>query len=207
MEVLAEYWLVLLRALPPWEAAAVILAIGYLVLATRENSLCWYCAFVSTAIYTTLFWNVNLLMDSALNIYYMAMACYGWHQWRHGGDQQTGLVITTIASSRHLQIVALIGVLSIISGYLLSKNTTAAWPFIDSFTTWASVVTTVLVVRKVLENWLYWIVIDAVSIPLYVDRELYLTAALFAVYLVIAVIGFVVWRRQHSANQLIATHE
>jgi nicotinamide mononucleotide transporter len=58
-----------------------------------------------------------------------------------------------------------------------------------------------------LENWLYWIVIDAVSIPLYVDRELYLTAALFAVYLVIAVIGFVVWRRQHSANQLIATHE
>jgi nicotinamide mononucleotide transporter len=207
VEVLAEYWLVLLRALPPWEAAAVILAIGYLVLATRENSLCWYCAFVSTAIYTTLFWNVNLLMDSALNIYYMAMACYGWHQWRQGGDQQTGLVITTIASKRHLQIVALIGVLSVISGYLLSKNTTAAWPFVDSFTTWASVVTTVLVVRKVLENWLYWIVIDAVSIPLYVDRELYLTAALFAVYLVIAIIGFVVWRRQHGANQLIATHE
>ena len=82
METLAQYIPVLVSQLSMWEAGAVSLAIAYLLLATRENIICWYCAFVSTAIYTALFWQVSLLMESALNIYYMGMAVYGWHQWR-----------------------------------------------------------------------------------------------------------------------------
>jgi nicotinamide mononucleotide transporter len=203
---LAEEVLPLLLAMSSWEIAAVLLAISYLILATRENSLCWYCAFVSTAIYTTLFWNVNLLMDSALNVYYMAMAVYGWHQWRRGGELQTGVVIKTLAAHRHVQIIVAIAILTAISGYLLSTNTSAAWPFVDSFTTWSSVVTTVLVVKKILENWLYWLVIDAVSIPLYIERGLHLTALLFGAYLVIAAIGFVMWQRQYNRHAISGSH-
>lgn len=201
-----EGLLPLLLALSPWEVLAVILAISYLVLATRENSLCWYCAFISTAIYTALFWNVNLLMDSALNVYYMAMAVFGWHQWQRGGESHSGVTIKTLSSHRHFEIIALIAILSAISGYLLSANTTAAWPYVDSFTTWASVITTFLVVKKILENWLYWIVIDAVSIPLYIERGLHLTALLFAAYLVIAAIGFIMWRQQYVANQKLTAY-
>ena len=82
-----------------------------------------------------------------------------------------------------------------ISGNLLATSTDAAWPFLDSFTTWASVFATFMVARKVLENWIYWIVIDALSILLYADRSLYVYAALFAAYVVIAVFGYLSWRR------------
>ena len=180
-----------------WEAGAVSLAIAYLLLATRENIICWYCAFVSTAIYTALFWQVSLLMESALNIYYMGMAVYGWHQWRSGSQGHRGLVIRTLCRRRHLQILMLIATLTVISGYTLSNTTQAAWPYVDSFTTWASVITTIMVAKKILENWLYWFVIDSVSIPLYIERGLHLTAFLFAAYLVIVVIGYLAWRKHY----------
>ncbi|MDB2558520.1 nicotinamide riboside transporter PnuC, partial [Porticoccaceae bacterium] len=94
--------------------------------------------------------------------------------------------------------------ISVISGYLLSKNTSAQLPYLDSFTTWGSVFTTVMVARKVLENWLYWIVINVVSIYLYIDRGLDQTAAMFALYLVLATLGFYAWKKayvtQNSSN-------
>jgi len=187
------------RAMSPWELAAVLLAIGYLLLAVRENIWCWYCALVSTAIYTVLFWDVSLLMESALNIYYMGMAIFGWYQWTRGhadgGDEATGVTIHSLSRNQHLIIIVAIGNLSLASGYLLSQYSAAAWPYVDSFTTWASVITTYLVAKKFLENWLYWIVIDSVSIPLYLDRGLPLTALLFTSYVAIAISGYFSWKK------------
>jgi nicotinamide mononucleotide transporter len=190
-------------SMSPWEAVAVILAIAYLLLAVRENILCWLFAFISTAIYTVLFWDVSLLMDSALNVYYMAMAIYGWYQWSHGGtngDEQAHiLAVRSMSGQQHFLVITTIAILSLVSGYLLAEHSTAAWPYVDSFTTWASVITTYLVTRKYLQNWLYWIVIDMVSVPLYIDRGLNLTALLFIVYTVVAVIGYFSWR-DHLRN-------
>jgi nicotinamide mononucleotide transporter len=90
--------------------------------------------------------------------------------------------------------------LTLISGYLLNSGTDAKLPYLDSFTTWASVVTTVMVARKVLENWVYWLVIDSVSIYLYIDRELYFTAILFAVYIVIIFFGWFSWSKNYQRN-------
>ena len=150
------------------ETLAVVLGIGYLVLAMRENSLCWYCAFFSTALYVWIFGDVDLYMESALNVYYMGMAIYGWSQWQRGGVDNTGVKIVRWTLKQHSIGVIGIFTISVISGYLLSKNTSAQLPYLDSFTTWGSVFTTVMVARKVLENWLYWIVINAVSIYLYI---------------------------------------
>ena len=86
---------------------------------------------------------------------------------------------------------------TVISGYILTVTTDARLPYVDSFTTWASILTTVMVARKVLENWLYWIVINSVSIFLYLDRELYQTAAMFVLYLVLATIGYFAWRKNY----------
>lgn len=178
-----------------WELVAVILAIAYLLFIMRESIWGWPCAFVSTAIYTLLFWNVSLLMESALNIYYMGMAVYGWRQWRMGGDNHHQLSIQTWSLQRHFFIVFVLLLMTLVSGYLLSHNTQAAWPYIDSFTTWASVLTTYMVAKKVLENWLYWILIDSISMVIYAERGLYLTALLFAGYLVICVFGYLNWRK------------
>jgi len=191
-------------SMSPWEVAAVIFAIAYLLLAVREKVLCWLFAFISTAIYTVLFWDVSLLMDSALNVYYMAMAVYGWHQWTRGGANgggQHALAVRTMSGRQHLLVITAIAVLSMVSGYLLSEHSNAAWPYVDSFTTWASVITTYLVTRKYLQNWLYWIVIDAVSVPLYIDRGLGLTALLFAAYIIIAFFGYFSWRAHFRANR------
>ena len=179
------------------ETLAVVLAMAYLALAVRENSLCWYCAFFSTAIYVWIFGDVNLYMESALNIYYMAMALYGWYQWRHGGSGQQGVAICRWTPAPHLQAAALVLMASLVSGYFLAQSTDARLPYIDSFTTWASVLTTWMVARKVLENWLYWILINSVSIFLFIDRDLYQTAAMLGVYLVLSLIGYSAWRKTY----------
>ena len=192
------------QSMSPWEAVAVIFAIAYLFLAVREKILCWLFAFMSTAIYTVLFWDVSLLMESALNVYYMAMAVYGWYQWTRGGhndnNEPHALGVQSMSGLQHVQVITTTAILVVISGYLLSEHSSAAWPYVDSFTTWASVITTYLVTRKYLQNWLYWIVIDMVSVPLYIDRGLNLTALLFIVYTVVAVIGYFSWRRHLSNN-------
>lgn len=185
-----------LAAMPIAEMVAVVLAIAYLVLAARGHIACWLCAAISTVIYIVLFWRVSLLMESALNVYYLAMAGYGWWQWRHGGNG-TGLPISTWPWRRHVLVVAIVVSVAAVSGLTLSNHTAAAWPYLDSFTTWGAVVTTWMVTRKILENWIYWFVLDAVSIPLYLDRGLHLTALLFGVYLVIVVFGFFAWRREY----------
>lgn len=182
------------------EILAVGFGIAYLLLAVREHITCWYAAFIGTALSVYLFWNVSLLMESALNVYYLAMAVYGWHQWRNndatGGS--TSLPITSWPG--HWHALALLGIVIAagLSGFLLEQGTTASWPYLDSLTTWGSVFTTYLVAKKVLENWFYWFAIDALSIFLYWDKELYLYAILFAAYLVIVVFGYLNWRRSYN---------
>jgi len=195
----------LITALSPWEATAVLLGIAYLLLASREHIACWVCAFFSTVIYTVLFWDSSLLMESALNVYYMGMAVYGWLQWQGRGsmvaatEQQdtSTLAIKTWTLRQHVIVIGIVVLLAAVSGAILGAYTDAAWPYVDSFTTWGAVVTTWMVAKKVLENWIYWFVIDAISIPLYIDRGLHLTAMLFCAYLVIVVFGYFSWRREY----------
>lgn len=177
------------------ETVAVVLAIAYLLLAVKENSLCWYCAFFSTAIYVYIFGDVSLYMESALNVYYMAMAVYGWYQWRHGGASGAGRAICRWGFEQHVIALLLILAGTLLSGYLLDANTDAKLPYLDSFTTWASVMTTLMVARKVLENWLYWMVINSVSIFMFIDRELYQTAVMLGLYLGLSVVGYFAWRK------------
>lgn len=198
--------LIAIAPMSPWELAAVVLGIAYLLLAMRENILCWYAAFVSTLIFTFLFWDASLLMESALQIYYLAMAVYGWYQWtqsnnREGeGEPENELSITTWGLTQHLTAIGSILVLTLCSGWLLLEYSSAALPFLDSFTTWGAVVTTFMVARKILENWLYWIVIDGASVYLYIDRELYLTALLFSGYVIIVCFGFWQWLKRYQQS-------
>ncbi len=177
------------------EAGAVVLAVLYLLLAIRQNIWCWLCAGISTAIYVYLFLNARLYMESALNVFYFAMAVYGWHVWYHGRSDNRELPVSVWRAATHGYAIALIVVTSLISGYLLSRYTDAAFPYIDSMTTWAAIWATFLVARKVLENWWYWLVIDFASIFIYWSRDLQLTSMLFVIYVVLIPFGLVSWTR------------
>ena len=180
------------------ELIAVVLAIAYLLLAVRQHIACWYAAFMSTAIFLYVFWQVNLYMESVLQVYYLGMAVYGWWAWQRGRSEDgSGLTISTWSLRQHLIVIGIVVVATFISGTLLS-GTEQRLGYLDSFTTWGAVVATFMVARKVLENWLYWIVIDSASLYLYFDRELYFTMILFLVYLVIIFFGFRSWLREYS---------
>ncbi|HET6564644.1 MAG TPA: nicotinamide riboside transporter PnuC [Xanthomonadales bacterium] len=177
-----------------WEALAVVLAITYLVLAIRQNIWCWAAAAISTLIYLFIMFEARLYMESVLQLFYLAMAAYGWYQWRRHGNNQEELRVTTWPLAYHVFAIGSVLLLVFVSGQLLSKYSDAALPHIDSFTTWGAVIATFMVARKVLENWVYWFVIDAVSVGLYLNRGLLLTALLFVFYLVLIILGYRSWR-------------
>lgn len=182
------------------EPLAAVLAIVYLVLAIRQILACWYAAFVSSLIYLWIFFDARLYMETALQIFYAAMAVYGWYQWRYGGAGHAGVRISVWRPRQHAMAITGVLVFAAAFGWMLT-STDAAFPYLDSFTTVAAIVTTWMVARKVLENWIYWFVIDSVSVYLYTARDLYLTAGLFLLYLVLVVIGFRAWLEDWRAQE------
>ncbi len=183
-----------------WEVAAVLFALLYLVLAVRQNILCWGAALISTTIYLWLFFEVKLYAESYLQVFYIAMAVYGFWQWRYGGTDKSALKVSVWRPSQHLMCVSGILVITIALGTYLSTKTDAALPFVDAFTTAGAVFATFMTARKVLENWHYWFVIDSVSIYLYLERGLILTAMLFVIYLILVVVAYLSWRRDYQAR-------
>ncbi|MBY5920714.1 nicotinamide riboside transporter PnuC [Ferrimonas balearica] len=188
------------HALSGWEAVAVLLAIAYLLLAMRRNIWCWPAAAASTLIYTVLFWQVALLMESVLNVYYLAMAAYGFWQWRFGGRDGDGVPMVRWSLSTHLLIIGATALGALAVGYVMDNHTHADMAYLDAMTTCFAVVTTVMVARKVVENWLYWVVIDLASIYLYLEKGFYLTAGLFVFYVVMATVAYFQWRAQYQLD-------
>ena len=177
-----------------FEEISVALAAAYLVLAIRQSLWCWPAALVSVALWAVVVLDARLYMDFALQIFYFAMAIYGWQQWRSGGEQGQGVRVRRWPLARHALVLTLIVLTSIIA-WLALKGTNAAYPFLDSLTAIASVVTTFMVARKIIENWIYWFVIDSVLVYLYFVRDLDWYAGLYAAYLVMVVFGFRSWLR------------
>ena len=177
------------------EIFAVIFALLYLFLAMKQNIACWYAAFISTLIYIIIYWDVSLYMESLLNFYYLLMAIYGWINWNKKSQIDKNYVISW-SYQNHIVVILLILILTVISGFSLQK-TDAVYPYLDSFTTWASVITTFMVAQKILSNWIFWIIINSIAIFLNFDRELYLTVILLMTYQVMSVYGYYQWRKSY----------
>ena len=184
------------------EIVAVLAAVAYLALAIRQNILCWLFAAISTAIYVGLFIEAKLYMESALNVFYLGMAGYGWLVWRSGRIDGRERAVVRWSSGTHLRAIAALSLLSVINGYLLWKYSDAAFPYIDSFTTWFAIWGTFLVARKVLENWWYWLAIDIASVFIYWSRDLQLTSLLFVIYVIMIPFGLLNWTRSMRDSKI-----
>ena len=175
------------------EIFAVLFAIIYLLLAVKQDVRCWYAAILSSSLYFFIMLSAKLYMEAYLQIFYILMAVYGWLQWNKVNVNKTKFIVRTWSIKQHVIVISMILMFAYISGSLLNIYTKAALPFIDAFTTWGAIVATYMVAKKLLENWIYWFVIDSISILLFLSRELYLTSILFFVYLIIIYFGYRSW--------------
>ena len=187
-----------------WEMLAVFLSVSYILLAIKQNLWSWVAAFFSTLIYSILFFDASLLMDSALNIFYLVMAVYGWYSWKYGNikAQNEQLKITTYGIANNFKIIGILILISIVLGYIMANYTSADFAYLDTFTTVFAVFATYMLAKKVLENWIYWVVIDTVSIYIYIQKGFYLTAVLFAIYTVLACVAYIQWKKEYKNLEL-----
>ena len=195
-----------LAAIPPAEWAAVVLALGYLLLAVRQNAWCWACAIASSSIFLVLFARGGLVMQAVLQVFYVAMSGYGWWAWRRGSAGGATLQVSRWSARRHVLGICTLLAAAAVNGWFVARTQGGIVPYVDAFVAWVSVLATWLVARKVLENWLYWIVADTVAVQLYWTQGFHATAVLFVVYIVIAARGYVAWRADFERVRGAAVH-
>ena len=177
-----------------FEIVAAVLAITYLILAMQQNILCWAAWIISSIMYLFVMFSAGLYMESGLQIFYIVMGIYGWFQWNNRSSNNN-LTVSTWPIINHIYILLILIVLVTFSGLILSNLTEAVSPYIDAFTTWGAIIATYMVAKKILENWYYWFVVDFVSVFLFLSRELYTTALLFSIYIILVIFGFIAWRK------------
>lgn len=180
----------------PLEILAVILSLIYLYLSIKQRVSLWVFGFLSALLYIVVFYQSQLYAIMTLQFYYVGVSIYGWVSWRMG-KEQTGeeLPVRRISLKNSLLLLGVGVVLFLLYYHTLSQYTDAFSPLIDSFTTAFSIIATWMLARKLLEHWLLWIAIDGISVGLYLHRGLYPTAILFGVYTIMAIVGWMEWRK------------
>lgn len=175
-----------------WEIPAVIAALLYILLAARRNRWCFIYGLISSAIYIYLTIRLKLYFDSFINIYYVGMSVYGWIDWSKN-DPSKGLQIERLGWKKFSIYSIAILAISLVLGYWAKHYTDDSLPYWDAFTTTASLLATYWVVKRYLENWLIWIVVDLLCTFIYFFKGLPLTAALFLLYTFMAGFGYYKW--------------
>ncbi len=181
------------------EFLAVITSIAYAVLASKNNIWCWLFGILSPALSMyALYFYFQLYAEVYLQVYYIGMAIYGFYSWKYGSASHSDLAISMWPKQKHLLILIIGGSLSFLLGYILKNYTDAASTYLDATTTVFAIIATFMTARRILENWIYWIIIDSISIYLYFDRGGYLFAFLFLAYTIIAIYAFIHWRKIYT---------
>ena len=174
------------------EWTAVITALIYVYLASMANRLCFLFGLISSVLLVYICATDHLYFDTFINVYYVAMSVVGWYVWK--GDKEV-LNVREMKSKTFL-IFCLVGLSVFLGlGYVFDHYTSASMAYVDSFTTVFAVIATWMMVERYIENWIIWIVADAIAIYLYTVKDHYPIALLFLVYTVIAVFGYYNWRK------------
>ena len=183
-----------------WDWTAILASLAYVLLAARSNNWCWLFAAIGTTVWAYQSYFVyNLVSDALLQLFYLVMAGVGLWQWRSGAAGRE-LPVTTLTPTGHLLFPLICGTCGLALGYFFDSTLQAAATYPDAITTVFSVGTTFLLVRRKLENWLYWVVIDAVYVWIYLGQNALLFAIMMVINIIVAIYGFSSWRQEWKAN-------
>lgn len=178
-----------------YEAAGVAFGIIYIVLATRQNIWCWPTGIINVGLFIVVFYQSRLYADMGLQVIYLVLSVYGWYEWLHGGQDHTELKVTRVPRSALLGGLAA-GLLFVpLLGSILRQATNADLPYMDSSLTSFSLVAQFYQTRKWIENWILWIAVDVIYVGMYIYKQLYLTAGLYGVFVILATLGYAEWRK------------
>lgn len=182
------------------ELVAVLFGIVSVFLSVREKIWSWPTALVNVALYFVLFYETGLYSDMGLQAVYFVLSLYGWYEWLYGGAGRTTLTVSRTPPRLWAILIAIAIVFWAILGRLTSGLPGVALPYVDAATATTSLVAQYMMTRKLLENWALWIAVDVVYIGMFIFKGLYLTAGNYAVYLGLAVLGHIAWRRSLAAS-------
>lgn len=183
------------------ESAGVLTGILCVWLAAKNNIWNWPIAIISVSIYIVIFLEAKLYADMGLQVYFMAMNIYGWYFWSRKSANAPKVPVKRISKKEMILSLLGVAVFTALLGFLLFKKTDAAFPFIDSFCTACSLVAQLFMARKVLENWLIWVFVDIIYVGVYLAKDLNLTAGMYALYIYIALTGYLAWRKDWRLQQ------
>jgi nicotinamide mononucleotide transporter len=192
-----------MRAASALEFASLACGVLYALLAVRRVRACWLFGAASSLILIYLSWVARLPMQAALQLCYVAMAVYGFWHWSRS-RQADAVQLSRWPLRRHAAALAALALLTLLLSPLVAAQAAAAWPRLDTLTMLAGLLATWMTARAQLENWLYWIAIDLLSVYLYAAQGLLFIAVLYAVYTAIAIAGWFAWRSQWLRQQRMA---
>jgi nicotinamide mononucleotide transporter len=183
----------------PVELIAVAFGLASVWLAAREHILNWPTAIINVGIFFVLFWQARLYADAVLQLFYLSLSVYGWWAWLRGGTQHRELQVAR--AGRGVWTLGLPAALAAGAGlgFVLRRYTDSPVPFLDSTLTTVSLLAQWMMTRKLLENWVVWIVLDVVYVPMFISRGLPWTSVQYAVFLALAWMGYTGWRRSLAA--------
>lgn len=185
-----------MEAITGIETIAVLLAILYLVLAAFQNIWCWLAAAISSVLYVKICYDAQLYIESGLQVFYIVMAAIGFINWnKNKALEKNETTVKRLRFKSFMQGFTICTFLSVFMALWFQQNTNAKLPWLDAPVTIFSVWATWLVIKKVLENWLLWIAIDAVAVYIYVQRDLNVTALLYVFYTILAIMGYFKWKK------------
>lgn len=187
-----------------WEWCAIGTSVMYVLLAANEIRACWYFAFLSSSIYIYLCFSTQLYMESLLQVFYVAMAVYGWMKWRESENSNRKIHYQPWKWTIVLLLVILL--ISILIGFFLDQNTNQASPYLDAGITLFSIYATFLVAKKAIENWILFVVIDVLSIYLYASRGLESSALLYVFFTFAALYGWINWHQIQQKSKESISH-
>ena len=183
------------------EVVAVSFGIVSVLLSVLENIWSWPTALVNVSLYTVLFYKTGLYSDMGLQVVYFALSLYGWYEWLYGGKGRTALAVSRTPGKVWLALATIGAGVWAADGYATSHLPGVALPYVDAATTTVSLIAQYMMTRKYLENWALWIAVDVVYVGMLIFKGLNLTAFNYAVYLGLAVMGLITWRRSLRQTQ------
>ncbi len=186
------------------EIIGAVIGLVYILLEYKANVWLWPVGILMSLFYVVVFFNGKFYADAAINVYYIGANVYGWTAWLNNRSQNSEKKEVGISHAplKWLAIsIAVSIVLWMAISFVLSNYTDSVAPLGDAFTTALSIVAMWLLAHKYIEQWLFWIVVEVVSVSLYLWKGLYPTAVLYVVYTVVAVLGYVNWQKKMTAKK------
>ena len=185
------------KALSWVDWVATVTALLYVILAARSNIWCWFWGIISCSLWAYASYSFyQLYLDAALQVFYVVMAFIGLYNWKKDSTGQGDAPIKRLPVKAHLKYLSVGAIIALLFGYFFDQYTPAAATYWDAFTTVFSVIATILLVQRYLDNWAYWVVIDIIYAGLYFSREAYLFSLLMIIYTMIASLA---WKRWHKS--------